>query len=747
MAQWQELLRLNLLQGHLSHLYETKFPRHIRHTLCFYIESQDWDLAAVDPKKAAACFHEILVYLEEQWNRSIQEGKILEAPDFLGIKEYLVNNFQNEPKNLAIILSECLLEEKKTLASNQACGRPAVDEKSQLLHSSISELKRQTMDVKKEMKSLEVLYENLDYIQKTFQSKVQQYAGWAESSAVNEECLKQCSFIMQTKQLVLRQIGKILKTAEQIVAILTDVELPDWKLRQQMACIGCPLATSLDHLQEWFTTMAQVLLQVRQQLQKLQDQNKKYGSTDGSTLPVETDMFAESLLKKLLANALVVEKQPVMSSLSQRPLILKTGVRFTATVRFLANVPEFKDLLKVKPAFDKDVEEASQVNGFRRFDFIRDESKVLDVDTPSGGLVAEFAHMSIKETKAKNKSSNENCVGVTEELHIIKFVMGFQYTELKFNIEVSSLPVVVISSTNQVSSAWAAIMWSNMLSTSEPKNLLLFANPPPSTWQQLSQVLSWQFLSVGQRGLDENQLSMLRAKIVDDPNGFIHWSTFFKSESAWMWIDGILDLIKKHLVDLWRDGHIMGFVDRKRTKILLQEKQTGTFLLRFSESSKDGAITFSWVEHCNGETHVHAVEPYTKKELLVMPLPDILYLYSLRAHRSMSTNPLLYLYPDIPKDQAFGRYYTNSEVPIPQKDVSGYINKKLVPFSMYPTPPNSPSIESNMEPDSDIKMKDDSELIEELLSDIHSLPGSSGFWSNWEEEIQSLAVWCDASNS
>lgn len=44
----------------------------------------------------------------------------------------------------------------------------------------------------------------------------------------------------------------------------------------------------------------------------------------------------------------------------------------------------------------------------------------------------------------------------------------------------------------------------------------------------------------------------------------------------------------------------MGFVSRKGTKELLQDKENGTFLLRFSESSKEGAITFSWVEHING---------------------------------------------------------------------------------------------------------------------------------------------------
>ena len=41
----------------------------------------------------------------------------------------------------------------------------------------------------------------------------------------------------------------------------------------------------------------------------------------------------------------------------------------------------------------------------------------------------------------------------------------------------------------------------------------------------------------------------------------------------------------------------MGFVSKEREKLLLRDKSPGTFLLRFSESSKDGAITFTWVEH------------------------------------------------------------------------------------------------------------------------------------------------------
>ena len=54
---------------------------------------------------------------------------------------------------------------------------------------------------------------------------------------------------------------------------------------------------------------------------------------------------------------------------------------------------------------------------------------------------------------------------------------------------------------------------------------------------------------------------------------------------------------------------------------------------------------------------VHAVEPY-KKELSIDNLADILRNYRLRDPNSRTVNPLLYLYPDTPMDQAFGQYYT-----------------------------------------------------------------------------------------
>lgn len=51
----------------------------------------------------------------------------------------------------------------------------------------------------------------------------------------------------------------------------------------------------------------------------------------------------------------------------------------------------------------------------------------------------------------------------------------------------------------------------------------------------------------------------------------------------------------------------MGFISKERERMLLKDKEPGTFLLRFSESSKEGAITFTWVERSqNGKTAAHS---------------------------------------------------------------------------------------------------------------------------------------------
>lgn len=54
----------------------------------------------------------------------------------------------------------------------------------------------------------------------------------------------------------------------------------------------------------------------------------------------------------------------------------------------------------------------------------------------------------------------------------------------------------------------------------------------------------------------------------------------------------------------------------------------------------------------------HSVEPYNKGRLSALPFADILRDYKVIMADNVPENPLKYLYPDIPKDKAFGKHYS-----------------------------------------------------------------------------------------
>lgn len=55
--------------------------------------------------------------------------------------------------------------------------------------------------------------------------------------------------------------------------------------------------------------------------------------------------------------------------------------------------------------------------------------------------------------------------------------------------------------------------------------------------------------------------------------------------------------IKQKLSTFIMYRYIMGFLSKEREKALFIDKLPGTFLLRFSESCREGGITITWVEH------------------------------------------------------------------------------------------------------------------------------------------------------
>ncbi|XP_027866388.1 signal transducer and activator of transcription 1a isoform X3 [Xiphophorus couchianus] len=736
MAQWCQLQMLDSKYlEQVDQLYDDSFPMDIRQYLSRWIESIDWDTVAVQDSLATIRFHDLLAQLDDQHSRFALESNFLQQHNFRKIKRNLQDRFQEDPVTMAMIISRNLKEEQKIVA----CAKEAEQEgegtvsamvvEKQKLDNKVKELKDKVQFLDQMLKNLEDLQDEYDFKMNTLKNQ-NELNGMSAKELEKEKfnTARMCIELKQKRHDVVSFLSELLNLTQSLIQDLINEELPEWKQRQQIACIGGPPNACVDQLQNWFTAVAESLQQVRQHLNKMLELEQKftYENDPISQKKSHLENRALDLLKNLLSSSLVVERQPCMPTHPQRPLVLKTGVQFTVKLRFLVKLHEFNYQLKVKAVFDKDVTEKK---GFRKFNILGTNTKVMNMEESNGSLAAEFRHLQLKEQKLAGNRTNEGPLIVTEELHSLSFESELHLNQsgspgLHIKVEAMAMPLVVISNVCQLPSGWASILWYNMLTT-EPKNLKFFLSPPSAKWSQLSEVLSWQFSSVTKRGLNQEQLNMLADKLLGakaqrNPDGTIPWTKFCKQSANeksfpfWLWIEGILDLIKRHLLSLWNDGCIMGFISKEREKALLSDKCPGTFLLRFSESSKEGAITFTWIEHDVHDKPVyHSVEPYTKKELSAVSLPDIIRTYKVMAVENIPENPLRFLYPDIHKDKAFGKYYPKpSETQEPMdtdvQEIRGYMKTELI--SVSEVPPSR--LQDNMMPMS----PDDYKVLERYVS-------------------------------
>uniref|UniRef100_A0A8C1W1H3 Signal transducer and activator of transcription n=1 Tax=Cyprinus carpio TaxID=7962 RepID=A0A8C1W1H3_CYPCA len=680
MTLWNQLQLLDSLYlEQVDQLYDEAFPMEIRQYLSQWIESHDWESVASNVSLATLRFHELLNQLDEHYSRLNLGNNFLLQHNIRKIKRNLQEHFQEDPVHMAMIIASTLNEERKileTALSTQDKGGSSqgsfLMEQQNQLSNKVNNLKTSVQEIEQDIQVLEDAQDEYDFKRNTLQSRVSYFF-------LNIACI--------CVQVVIKEIANALTVAEQIQLSLVSEELPEWKKRQQMACIGGPPNACLDQLQSWFTAVAECLQQIRQQLKKIQELVQKFTyNNDPLTLgKSQLDEQALSLFKNLLLNSLVVERQPCMPTHPQRPLVIKTGIQFTVKIRSLVKLPELNCQLKIKVSIDK----------CRKFNILGTFSKVLNLEESSGCLAAEFRHL----VRCEKQTDITTPLIISEELHILHFETQLIQPELCVDLSITSLPIVVISHVNQLPSAWGSILWYNIL-CSEPHNLTFFLNPPPVKWEQLSKVLSWQFSSVTKRALNSEQLRTLADKLLGheaqgDPEGLINWNTFCKMSPNerglpfWLWIDGILDLIKRHLLNIWNDGYIIGFLSKDRERALLSGKLPGTFLLRFSETCRDGGITITWVEYSqDGEPKTHSVKPYTKTDLASISLPNVIRSYTLTAAEKIPVNPLIYLYPDIPKDDAFGRYYTSlddlSEKLTETTDVNNQLQKMEIDKPIKP---------------------------------------------------------------
>ncbi|XP_075385091.1 signal transducer and activator of transcription 4 isoform X2 [Tenrec ecaudatus] len=715
MSQWTQVQQLEIrFLEQVDQFYDDNFPMEIRHLLAQWIENQDWEAASNNETLATILLQNLLIQLDEQLGRVSKEKNLLLIHNLKRIRKVLQGKFHGNPMHVAVVISNCLREERRILAAanipvqgplEKSLQSSSVSERQRNVEHKVAAIKNSVQMTEQDTKYLDDLQDEFDYRYKTIQTMDQ---GDKNSVLLNQEVLtlqEMLNSLDFKRKETLSKMTQIVSETDLLMNSMLLEELQDWKRRQQIACIGGPLHNGLDQLQNCFTLLAESLFQLRRQLEKLEEQSTKM-TYEGDPIPIQRAHLLERvtfLIYNLFKNAFVVERQPCMPTHPQRPMVLKTLIQFTVKLRLLIKLTELNYQVKVKASIDKNVSTLSN----RRFVLCGTHVKAMSIEESSNGsLSVEFRHLQPKEMKSSAGSKgNEGSHMVTEELHSITFESQICLYGLNIDLETSSLPVVMISNVSQLPNAWASIIWYNV-STSDSQNLVFFSNPPSATLSQLLEVVSWQFSSYVGRGLNSDQLSMLAEKLTvlsSYSDGHLTWARFCKehlpgkSFTFWIWLEAILDLIKKHILPLWIDGYVMGFVSKEKERLLLKDKMPGTFLLRFSESHL-GGITFTWVDHSeNGEVRFHSVEPYNKGRLSALPFADILRDYKVIMAENIPENPLKYLYPDIPKDKAFGKHYSSQPCEVSRPTESGdkgYVPSVFIPISTIrsdSTEPRSPS--------------------------------------------------------
>ncbi|KAJ8681673.1 hypothetical protein QAD02_017465 [Eretmocerus hayati] len=688
-------------------VYGEHFPIEVRHFLASWIEEKMWtDIDPDNPQYEQYIANLVESLIQELENKAASlntEDLFLTRLKLMEAAKNFRQRYSPHPITLFKIVRHCLVTEMNLVSQVESLGAGLMNMAGSrvglMMGDAVAEiaqqlevLRRRTQEtgedlrkIEQEQESFAIAYHECTKLNAHLQNlatqpQTQQTVDVEKKIRRQKEQQEQhlnhkITTLIQLRINLADKLKDTIAKINQLQSRVLDDELIRWKRDQQLAGNGAMLTSNLDAIQEWCESLAELIWLNRQQVKEAERLKLKMALEPPGVqdiLPALNSQITQ-LLSSLVTSTFIIEKQP--------PQVMKTNTRFTSTVRLLVggklNVNMNPPQVKVS------IISEAQANALLKSDKFGNKGEVsgeilnntgtMEYHQATRQLSVSFRNMQLKKIKRAEKKGTES---VMDEKFSLLFQSQFSVGggELVFQVWTLSLPVVVIVHGNQEPHAWATVTWDNAFA--EPGRVP-FAVPDKVPWAQVAEALNVKFRSSTGRALTEDNLHFLAEKAFrggntsgcqDYSNLMLSWAQFCKeplperSFTFWEWFYAVMKLTREHLKNPWNDGYILGFVRKKQAEEMLANCASGTFLMRFSDSEL-GGVTIAWV---GDQTEVFMLQPFTSKDFAIRSLAD----------RVSDLNHLLYLYPDISKDQAFSKYYTPFHESAPMNN--GYVKPLLV---------------------------------------------------------------------
>ncbi|XP_037226806.1 signal transducer and activator of transcription 6 isoform X1 [Falco rusticolus] len=616
----------------------TEFPRSLRCLLADWLENQPWEFLngsdAFCTSVAGGMLSAMLEKLRSTASSDRQQCQILQQVS--GVE----NTYRRDPLRLVAVLKAILEGEKAAVLKRDR-------------HLPLSFHRRQ-----------EELKFSLGL--QRLQHRVREIQALRDGAAASLQLKMEAKPPESELPTLILEAVKELEAAKQ--QVLKRIQI--WKRQQQLAGNGALFEENLSPLQKRCENLVEVYFQLHQQVMA--------ASTElgAELLPRILERFSE-VLSSLVKSSFLVEKQP--------PQVLKTQTKFQASVRFLLGPQLLKasskpymvraDMVTEKQAREQALSAYSNALSESTGDIMHNVV-ALETNPTSGTCCANFKNVLLKKIKRCERKGSES---VTEEKCAMLFSTTVTLTpsNLSIHLQVLSLPIVVIVHGNQDNNAKATVLWDNAFSEIDRVPFMVAERVP---WEKMCDTLNLKFMAEVQttKGLLKEHYFFLAQKIFNDHSASLEdfqsrsvsWAQFNKEIlpgrgfTFWQWFDGVLDLTKRCLKSYWSDRLIIGFISKQYVCKLLSTEPDGTFLLRFSDSEIGGVTIAHVIRGKDGSSQVENIQPFSAKDLSIRSLGD----------RIRDLGQLRNLYPNTPKDQAFGSHYNKEQT---GKDGRGYVSTAI----------------------------------------------------------------------